>query len=225
MATAPVVPEAPKIPEETHVISKVKSWNGPIKNIRTLYRHQVEVKINRENLLSLTKFLLSNGWPYITSASGVDWPTTQELEMVYFFSNHENQKIVIVKTRCPYSDPTIPSLCRMTMSTNFHEREACDLFGIRFPGHMDQIDPSGQLPKLLLPDDWPQFETDPWFPFRKEYVQIALPFEKVVDTRGFQGKRWEQYYRAIDRSGWLDEYYKESSSPIDKTLRVNVAPE
>lgn len=105
------------------------------------------------------------------------------------------------------------------MSTNFHEREAYDLFGIRFPGHVDQIDDDGNLPRLLLPDDWPQFEDDPPYPFRKEYVQKARPFQNVTDTRGFQGERWKKFARPIDRSGWLDEFYKEDTDPVDYTVR------
>jgi NADH:ubiquinone oxidoreductase subunit C len=183
------------------------------------------VHVVREQLVSLATYLRDHGWPYVTSASGVDWPATQELEMVYFFTNLENQKIIIVKTRCPYNDPVIPSLCSIFMSTNFHEREAYDLFGIRFPGHIDQLDDKGNLPRLLLPDDWPQYESDPPFPFRKEYVQVGRPFEKVTDTRGFQGERWPQFSRAIDRSGWLDKFYNESSDPKDHTLRANIATE
>ncbi|MFW9928013.1 MAG: NADH-quinone oxidoreductase subunit C, partial [Candidatus Thorarchaeota archaeon] len=204
---------------------QVKKWTGNIKNIRTFYRNQVEVRVDRNDLVSLAQFLSKNGWPYVTSASGVDYPETKELEMVYFFSNMENRKILIVKTRCPHDDPWIPSLCEVFMSTNFHEREANDLFGIRFPGHVQQLDEQGNLPKLLLPDDWPEFEDDPPFPFRKEYVQMARPFEKVSDTRGFKGERWKKYSRPIDRSGWLDEYYSESSDEKDYSLRKNVAPE
>lgn len=219
MAAAPETPSY----DEPDVIAQVKKWRENIE-IRTLYRHQVEVKIKREELFSLTTFLSQNGWPYVTSASGVDFPEEKELEMVYFFSNFENKKIVIVKTRCPYDDPWVPTLCSVFMSTNFHEREAYDMFGIRFPGHVDQIDDDGNLPRLLLPDDWPQFEDDPPYPFRKEYFQIARPYEKVADTRGFKGERWKKFSRPIDRSGWLDEYYNESSDEQDYTLRPNQAP-
>ncbi len=216
-------PEAPSY-DEPEVITQVKKWGGNIENIRALYRHQIEIKIKRDDLVSLATFLSRNGWPYVTSASGVDFPEEKELEVVYFFSNFENKKIVIVKVRCPHDDAWLASLCTVFMSTNFHEREIYDLFGIRFPGHVDQLDDEGNLPKLLLPDDWPQFEDDPPYPFRKEYVQIARPFGQVADTRGFKGKRWDKFSRPIDRSGWLDEYYNESSDEKDYTLRSHEAP-
>ncbi|MHA2364886.1 MAG: NADH-quinone oxidoreductase subunit C, partial [Candidatus Hodarchaeales archaeon] len=126
----------------------------------------------------------------------------------------------IIKTRCSYSDPVIPSLAPVTQSANYHEREIFDLFGIRFPGH-PRADDKGSLPHLLIPDDWPQYEDDPPFPFRKEYVQKPRPFEKVTDTRGHQGKQWQKFNRPIDRSGWLDEYYKETSpTEITHTKKV-----
>ena len=224
MSTKPAETSAPTF-SEPEVEATIKGWNGSIKALKTVYRNQVEVRIEKQHLLSLANYLKNNGWPYVTSAIGVDWPATKELEMVYYFCSLENPKMVIVKTRCTYDDPSIPSLCPVFMSTNFHEREACDLFGIRFPGHVDHLDPEGNLPKLLLPDDWPQFEDDPVYPFRKAYVQKARPFEKVTDTRGFQGERWKASHRPIDRSGWLDEYYNESTDPKDHTIRVHVAME
>jgi NADH:ubiquinone oxidoreductase subunit C len=224
MATAPEAPSYDNEPSVQEIVTHVKKWSGNIESIRGFHRHQVEVKIKRDDLVSLATFLSENGWPYVTSASGVDYPETQELEVVYFFANTENQKIVLVKVRCPHDDAWLPTLCSVFMSTNFHEREICDLFGIRFPGHVDQLDDDGNLPKLLLPEDWPQFEDDPPYPFRKEYVQIARPFAQVADTRGFQGERWKKFSRPIDRSGWLDEYYNETSDEKDHTQRSHVAP-
>ena len=54
---------------------------------------------------------------------------------------------MIVSTRVPYDDPTVPSLTGVFAGANFYEREAYDLFGIDFPGHPD-------LTRILLPDDW-----------------------------------------------------------------------
>ena len=52
--------------------------------------------------------------------------------------------------------PTFPSITKVYLSADWHEREAYDMVGIFFEGHPD-------LRRLLLPDDWEGF------PLRKDY--------------------------------------------------------
>ena len=207
--------EKKAFPEETKVYKILKTWEGKFtEGPITRNKNQIEVLINKSDLLTFGKFLIEKDWVYVTSLSGADYPEREgaQLELIYHWASYTSNKLIIVKTRTSYEDPVIPSLSSVTQSANFHEREVFDLFGIRFPGH-DKADELGALPHLLLPDKWPQDEDDPPYPFRKDYVQKPRPFEKVTDTRGNQGK-WQNYKRPIDRSGWLDEYYKEES-PIE----------
>ncbi len=53
-------------------------------------------------------------------------------------------------------EPVVPSLMGLWPSANWAEREAFDLFGIRFSGHVD-------LKRILMPDDWVGY------PLRKDY--------------------------------------------------------
>lgn len=75
----------------------------------------------------------------------------------------ENERI-IVSTRVPYDDPTVPSITGVFAGANFYEREAYDLLGIDFPGHPD-------LTRILMPDDWEGH------PLRKDYDIGAVPVE------------------------------------------------
>jgi NADH/F420H2 dehydrogenase subunit C len=59
----------------------------------------------------------------------------------------EANRRVLITTRVPYDDPTVPTATGVFAGANFYEREAYDLFGIVFPGHPD-------LTRILLPDDW-----------------------------------------------------------------------
>jgi NADH:ubiquinone oxidoreductase subunit C len=65
---------------------------------------------------------------------------------VNLISMAHNQRIII-STRVPYDDPTVPTLTGVFVGANFYEREAYDLIGIDFPGHPD-------LTRILLPDEW-----------------------------------------------------------------------
>ena len=71
---------------------------------------------------------------------------------------------IVVSTRVPYDDATVPTLTGVFAGANFYEREAYDLFGIDFPGHPD-------LTRILLPDDWDGH------PLRKDYDIGAVPVE------------------------------------------------
>lgn len=71
---------------------------------------------------------------------------------------------IVVTTRVPYDDPSVPTLTNVFQGANFYEREAYDMFGIDFPGHPD-------LTRILLPDDWVGH------PLRKDYDIGAVPVQ------------------------------------------------
>ncbi|MEZ5174765.1 MAG: NADH-quinone oxidoreductase subunit C [Acidimicrobiia bacterium] len=82
---------------------------------------------------------------------------------VNLLSMEANQRIII-STRVPHDDPTVPTITGLFIGANFYEREAFDLFGIDFPGHPD-------LTRILLPDDWEGH------PLRKDTSVGAIPVE------------------------------------------------
>ena len=64
----------------------------------------------------------------------------------------------------PDADPHIPSLFAVYPTTDWHERETYDFFGIVFDGH-----PS--LTRIEMPDDWEGH------PQRKDYPLGGIPVE------------------------------------------------
>ncbi|MEN8040206.1 MAG: NADH-quinone oxidoreductase subunit C [Actinomycetota bacterium] len=71
---------------------------------------------------------------------------------------------IIVSTRVPYDDASVPTLTDVFAGANFYEREAFDLVGIDFPGHPD-------LTRILMPDDWVGH------PLRKDYDIGSVPVQ------------------------------------------------
>lgn len=76
----------------------------------------------------------------------------------------EHNERLIISTRVPYDDPSLPSATGLFVGANFYEREAYDLFGIDFTGHPD-------LTRILLPDDWEGY------PLRKDYSVGSIPVQ------------------------------------------------
>lgn len=81
----------------------------------------------------------------------------------------ERNERLIISTRIPYDDPSLPSATVLFVGANFYEREAYDLFGIDFVGHPD-------LTRILMPDDWEGY------PLRKDYSVGAIPVQFKVGS-------------------------------------------
>ncbi len=85
-------------------------------------------------------------------------------EVVVNLVSMEARERIVVSTRVPYDDPTVPTLTNLFAGANFYEREAFDLMGVDFPGHPD-------LTRILLPDEWEGH------PLRKDYDIGAVPVQ------------------------------------------------
>jgi NADH:ubiquinone oxidoreductase 27 kD subunit len=84
----------------------------------------------------------------------VDRPPNFELN--YIFSKYEGKDTFMLRTIIKHED-TIDSITKIFPSADWEEREAYDLFGIKFEGHHN-------LKRILLPEDWPGH------PLRKDFV-------------------------------------------------------
>jgi NADH-quinone oxidoreductase subunit C len=95
------------------------------------------------------------------SATYFDWlSAVDELDgfsvLVHLWSLTEHHH-VLLRTRLPHDDPSLPTLTGVFAGASWHERETHEMFGILFDGH------PGLVP-LLLPEG---FEGHP---LRKEFV-------------------------------------------------------
>ena len=78
---------------------------------------------------------LSKHYPFLMDVCGVDYPEREErFEVVYHFADPENRRRLRLKARVVEGRP-IASVTPIYRAANWFEREAFDLFGIRFEGH------------------------------------------------------------------------------------------
>jgi len=101
-----------------------------------------------------------------TSISGTD--DTKDFWVVYhLYSVPKNQRVVLKVKAAPREEPVVPSVVSVWKAADWHEREAYDMYGIRFEGHPD-------LRRILLPEDWPGYPLRKDYEFPDEYQGIPL---------------------------------------------------
>lgn len=91
---------------------------------------------------------------YLFCLTGVDWKT--HFSLVYHLSSTQHRQTMVVKVKLDREQPEMDTVSDIWRTAEFHEREAYDLFGIRFRGHPD-------LRRLFLTEDWIGW------PLRKDY--------------------------------------------------------
>lgn len=132
-------------------------------------RGEITYFVRREHLLVFASALRDEPglrFELCLGVNGAHYPMDKgrELHAVYHFRSITHGTRVRVEVTCPDADPLVPSLTGVYPTTNWHERETFDFFGIQFTGH-----PS--LTRIEMPDDWPGH------PQRKDYPLGGIPVE------------------------------------------------
>jgi NADH-quinone oxidoreductase subunit C len=146
------------------VLATVESLCGA----RVREKHQnfgdATVVIDRDGAFEVFRALREHadlGFDLLTDLTVVDYlGRAPRFEVVYHLYSLGKSHRVRVKIRVPEEDPSVPSLSGIWKSANWLEREAWDMFGIRFAGHPD-------LRRILM------YEEFVGHPLRKDY-----PFNK-----------------------------------------------
>ncbi|HEX2620108.1 MAG TPA: NADH-quinone oxidoreductase subunit C, partial [Phototrophicaceae bacterium] len=134
------------------------------------------VIVDKNKLIDVATTLRDElGFNYLSSATAVDYEglegSTNHLEMVYHAYQITGGKALVFKAQTDRENAEIPSLIDVYPGADFQEREAYDLFGIRFPGHPN-------LKRILM---WDGFEGHP---MRKDWKEAYYEQEhKPYDSR------------------------------------------
>ena len=134
-----------------------------------VYRDELSLYVRREALPQVAQRLRDEPnlrFEMCLGVSGVHYPdeTGRELHAVYPLQSITHNRRVRLEVAAPDGDPHIPSLFGIYPTTDWHERETYDFFGIIFDGH-----PS--LARIEMPDDWQGH------PQRKDYPLGGIPVE------------------------------------------------
>ena len=134
-----------------------------------VYRDQLTLEVRREHLPAVMQALRDDPglrFELCLGVSGVHYPqdSGRELHAVYPLMSITHNRRIQVEATAPDADPHIPSLFTVYPTTDWHERETYDFFGIIFDGHP-------ALTRIEMPDDWVGH------PQRKDYPLGGIPVE------------------------------------------------
>ena len=101
---------------------------------------ELTVHAERDGIVKLAKFLKDDNqcvFETLIDICGVDWPErNQRFDVVYHFLSMRLNQRIRIKITTDEATP-VPSLVDLHPSANWFEREAFDMYGIRFAGHPD----------------------------------------------------------------------------------------
>jgi NADH-quinone oxidoreductase subunit C len=134
-----------------------------------VFRGELTLEVRREHLVVVAQALRDDAalrFELCLGVSGVHYPSDpdRELHAVYPLMSITHNRRIRVEVAAPDADPRVPSLYSVYPTTDWHERETYDFFGIVFDGH-----PS--LTRIEMPDDWVGH------PQRKDYPLGGIPVE------------------------------------------------
>jgi NADH-quinone oxidoreductase subunit C len=138
------------------------------------------VHIDAEHWLEIAAFCKADqrlALDWLACASGLDYIADGKLAMVFDLWSFSHRHHFAVKVFCPREPgrEQMPSVAGIWPAAGWHEREAFDLFGIKFNDHPD-------LRRILLSDDWEGF------PLRKDYV-FPAEYHGIPGTVDFDFQR------------------------------------
>jgi NADH-quinone oxidoreductase subunit C len=114
--------------------------------------------------------------------SGVDYPKEEKMEVVYHLSSLKHRHWIVLKVEVAREGAKVPTLENVWRTANWHEREAYDLYGIRFDGHSDPR-------RILLPDDWEGHPLKKDWEWPEEWHGIPVKPGKQMVQRAKEGEK------------------------------------
>ena len=144
------------------------------------FRGEITICLKAEEILPICRFLRDDlHYNYLTDLCGVDHcPCEPRFGVVYHLCAMETRERLRLKVALDGADPSISSVTSVWKGADWMEREAFDMYGIRFEGHPD-------LRRILLPPEWEGY------PLRKDYPLRGLGNEKTKILNSDKFILWE----------------------------------
>jgi NADH-quinone oxidoreductase subunit C len=141
-------------------VQKLKDWDPQTVAEVIDFRGETTVVVPQRYLLRVSEYLAGQSglsFSFLSDLTPVDrFPMEPRFELNYHLLSIDRKERLRLRVRLAGAEPVVASVTPVWPTANWHEREAFDLFGIRFEGHPD-------LTRILMPDEWEGY------PLRKDY--------------------------------------------------------
>ncbi len=173
--------EAPKpagvmaaTPWESEMGSRLKQRHGSGIQQAATYLKQNFFVVDNSIVHDVLRLLRDDEqFDYLVDVTAVHYPEREKpFEVVWILYSFARNERVRVKTAVAENEDA-PSVVALWSTANWLEREAYDMFGVKFAGHPD-------MRRILLPEDWKGF------PLRKDYGIIQQDQEWVQIHLGIE---------------------------------------
>tara|TARA_Y100000768_G_scaffold297032_1_gene230857 strand:+ start:254 stop:799 length:546 start_codon:yes stop_codon:yes gene_type:complete len=147
----------------------------------------INIKVNSSEWIETHKKLKNEfDLKFFSWLSAIDWDNevsigeapkesvSPSFEIITCLSDVSNNNLVTISTIIDKSEPKINSLVEIYAGSNWHEREAYEMFGINFENHPN-------LEKLYLPDG---YEGNPMLKSFELISREVKPWPGEVDVEG-----------------------------------------
>ena len=158
--------------------------------------YELSFNIEHTNIVKTLRFLRDEpllSFTQLIDLCGIDWPEKKErFQVAYNLLSMNNNSRIRVKSFTDNNN-SLPSITKLFPSSDSYEREAFDLFGIKFEGHKD-------LRRILTDYGFEGYPLRKDFPLTG-YVEVKYDEEKKRVV--YEPVKLEQEYRDFDfESPW-----------------------
>jgi len=148
-------------------------YPASVQDVR-LFRGETTIVVRAADILPLCRFLCDEEQLeydlclFVSAVDRLDMGLSPRFVAVYELYSLKHHRRLRLQAPLSGDPPTIDSVTSVWAAADWHEREAYDLFGIRFKGHPE-------MRRILLPHDWVGH------PLRKDYPLGGEPVQFTVN--------------------------------------------
>ena len=139
------------------------------------FRNEAHVFIQAEQIVAVITALRDiHEFELLSAMTAVDYWPQEEPRFHVIYQLTSIAKNLSIQLRVPVSAtrPVVPTVSGVFASANWREREAWDMFGIRFDGHPDPR-------RILMPADWEGHPLRKDYPLGYEEPQFTFNFDEI----------------------------------------------
>jgi NADH-quinone oxidoreductase subunit C len=150
----------------SRIIERLNEFSRESIEATSEFRGDLTVTVRRADIVKVATFLRDDpelSFDQVIDIIGVDmYRPDFRFEVVYVLYSIKANKHLRLKVGLEEEHPVVASVTGVWVGADWPEREAYDMFGIKFEGHPD-------LRRLYMPEE---FE---YFPLRKDFPLMGVP--------------------------------------------------